>query len=190
MVEYNIIYEDVKKAVSEKRFRHSEGVVQRAIEYAKIYGVDEQEAKLVAIAHDIAKELPKDEILKYAEEIGVELDEIEKENLKLPHAKIGAQICKNKYGFTEDMINAIKYHTTGRENMSMLEKIIYLADATEPGRTYFSLEYYVNLIKNDIDRGMFEVTKWSIEDITSKEIKIHLDTIRCYNFYNKKGEAK
>lgn len=188
MVEYDVIYKDVKKAVSEKRFKHSEGVVQRAIEYAKIYGVDEEKAKLTAIAHDIAKELPKNEIIKYAEEIGVNLDEIEKENLKLPHAKIGAQICKNKYGFTEDMVNAIKYHTTGRENMSMLEKIIYLADATEPGRSYFDLEYYVDLIRNDIDRGIFEVTKWCIEDIISKEKVMHLDTIRCYNFYNKKGE--
>lgn len=186
MVEYNIIYEDVKKSVSEKRLKHSEGVVQRALEYAKIYGVNEEEAKLTAIAHDIAKELPKDEIIKYAEKIGVELDGIEKENLKLPHAKIGAQICKTKYGFTEDMVNAVKYHTTGRENMSMLEKIIFLADATEPYRTYFDLDYYVDLIKKDIDRGMFEVTKWCIENVISKEKVMHLDTVKCYNFYNKK----
>lgn len=83
------------------------------------------------------------------------------------------------------MVNAVKYHTTGRENMSLLEKIIYLADATEKGRTYFDLEYYVDLVKNDIDRAMFEVAKWSIENVCSKERVIHLDTIRCYNYYNK-----
>ncbi len=185
MVEFEVIYEDLKKSVSEKRFKHSEGVVQRAIEYANIYGVDEETARLTAIAHDIAKEIPEYEIIEYAEKIGVELDEIEKRNLKLAHAKIGAKICKEKYSFTEDMINAVKYHTTGRENMSMLEKIIYLADATEPGRSYFDLEYYVELIKKDIDRGLFEVAKWSIEHITSKEGIMHIDTIKCYNFYNK-----
>lgn len=185
MVEYEVIYETVKNTLSEKRFKHSEGVVERALEYAKIYGVNEKEVKFAAIAHDIAKELPKDEIIKYAEEIGVELDEIEKVNLNLPHAKIGAQICKNKYGFTDDMVNAVKYHTTGRENMSLLEKIIYLADATEPGRTYFDLQYYVELIKKDIDRGLFEVAKWSIGNIIAREGIIHFDTVKCYNFYKK-----
>lgn len=186
MVEYEVVYEDVKKLVSEKRFKHSEGVVQRALEYAQIYGADENEVKLSAIAHDIAKELPKDKIISYAKEIGVNLDKIEKINLNLPHAKLGAQICKTKYEFTDDMANAVKYHTTGRENMSLLEKIIYLADATEPGRTYFDLQYYVDLIKKDIDRGLFEVTKWNIENIVSKGGIVHLDTVRCYNFYNKK----
>lgn len=185
MVEFEEIYEDLKCSVSEKRFKHSEGVVQRAIEYANIYGVDEKVAKLTAIAHDIAKEIPKNEIIEYAGKIGIELDDVEKRNLQLAHAKIGAKICKEKYGFTEDMINAVKYHTTGRENMSMLEKIIYLADATEPGRTYLDLQYYVDLIKKDIDRGVFEVTKFSIQSICSKERIIHLDSIRCYNFYNK-----
>lgn len=185
MVEYEVIYEDVKNALSEKRFRHSEGVVERAIEYAKIYGAKEKEVKLAAIAHDIAKEIPKDEIIKYAEEIGVELDEIEKINLNLLHAKLGAKICKDKYGFTDDMANAVKYHTTGRENMSLLEKIIYLADATEPGRTYFELQYYVDLIKKDIDRGLFEVAKWTIGNITAREGILHLDTVKCYNFYKK-----
>ena len=66
MVEYEVVYEDVKKLVSEKRFKHSEGVVQRALEYAQIYGADENEVKLSAIAHDIAKELPKDKIISYA----------------------------------------------------------------------------------------------------------------------------
>lgn len=186
MVEYEVVYEDVKKLVSEKRFKHSEGVVQRALEYAQIYGADENEVKLSAIAHDIAKELPKDKIISYAKEIGVNLDKIEKINLNLPHAKLGAKICKTKYEFTDDMANAVKYHTTGRENMSLLEKIIYLADATEPGRTYFDLQYYVDLIKKDIDRGLFEVAKWNIENIVSKGGIVHLDTVRCYNFYNKK----
>lgn len=187
MVEYEKIYEDAKNTLSEKRFKHSEGVAERAIEYAKIYGANVEEARLAGIAHDIAKEIPKDEIGEYAEKLGVKLDEIETKNLGLPHAKLGAEICKTKYGFTEDMVNAVKYHTTGRENMSLLEKIIYLADATEKGRTYLDLDYYVDLVRKDIDRAMFEVSKYSIENVCAKERVIHLDTIRCYNYYYSKS---
>lgn len=185
MVEYELLYKDVKNTLSEKRFRHSEGVVERALEYAKIYGTDEEVVKRAAIAHDIAKEFPKYEMIQYAEKLGVELDDIEKSSLNLVHGKIGAQICKTKYGFTDDMVNAVKYHTTGRENMSLLEKIIYLADATEPGRIYIDIQYYVDLIRKDIDRGMLEVSKWVLEDLLSKEKVIHLNSLKCYNFYNK-----
>ena len=184
MIKYENLYEEVKANLSEKRFKHSEGVVKRAIEYAKVYNVDIETVKLVAISHDIAKELSEEEIEKYIKEYNIEIDEVEKRNNNLLHAKIGSYICKNKYGFTQDMVNAVKFHTTGRENMSILEKIIYLADATEENRKYCS-SFYVDLIKKDIDDGMFEVAKWVINSLLERNMVIHLDTIRCYNFYNK-----
>ena len=184
MIKYEELYEEVKVKLSEKRFKHSEGVVKRAIEYAKVYNVDIETVKLVAISHDIAKELSEEEIEKYIKEYNIEIDEVEKRNNNLLHAKIGSYICKNKYGFTQDMVNAVKFHTTGRENMSILEKIIYLADATEENRKYCSY-FYVDLIKKDIDDGMFEVAKWVINSLLERNMVIHLDTIRCYNFYNK-----
>ena len=185
MIKYEELYEEVKVKLSEKRFKHSEGVVKRAIEYAKVYNVDIETVKLVAISHDIAKELSEEEIEKYIKEYNIEIDEVEKRNNNLLHAKIGSYICKNKYGFTQDMVNAVKFHTTGRENMSILEKIIYLADATEENRKYCSY-FYVDLIKKDIDDGMFEVAKWVINSLLERNMVIHLDTIKCYNFYNNK----
>ena len=184
MIKYEELYEEVKVKLSEKRFKHSEGDVKRAIEYAKVYNVDIETVKLVAISHDIAKELSDEENEKYIKEYNIEIDEVEKRNNNLLHAKIGSYICKNKYGFTQDMVNAVKFHTTGRENMSILEKIIYLADATEENRKYCS-SFYVDLIKKDIDDGMFEVAKWVINSLLERNMVIHLDTIRCYNFYNK-----
>ena len=89
MIEYEQLYKEVKNTLSEKRFKHSEGVVKRAIEYAKIYNVDIEKVKLVAIAHDIAKELTKEEIDKYLKEYGIVLDDIEQKNKNLIHAKIG-----------------------------------------------------------------------------------------------------
>ena len=185
MIKYEELYKEVKENLSEKRFKHSEGVVKRAIEYAKVYNVDIETVKLVAISHDIAKELSEEEIEKYIKEYNIEIDEVEKRNNNLLHAKIGSFICKNKYGFTQDMVNAVRFHTTGRENMTILEKVIYLADATEENRKYCS-SVYVDLIKKDINDGMFEVAKWVINSLLERNMVIHLDTIKCYNFYNNK----
>ena len=148
MIEYVELYNEVQKRLSEKRFRHSEGVVKRAIEYAQVYNVDINTVKLVAIAHDIAKELTTEEVNFYIQKYNIVLDDIEKINKDLIHAKVGAYICKNIYDFSDDMVNAIKYHTTGKKNMSILEKIIYLADATEENRKYCSSNY-VEIIKKD-----------------------------------------
>ena len=182
MINYNELYKIVKEKLSEKRFRHSQNVVKRALEYAKIYGMDENIVKLCAISHDIAKEFTDSENREYIEKYNIKLDDIEKENKSLIHAKIGAEIVKNEYGFSEDMSNAVKYHTTGRANMSTLEKIICLADATEEGREELNLEY-VEIIKRNLDEGMVEICKWCLEYILSTKKVIHPDTINCYNYY-------
>lgn len=187
MTVYEKLYNDVKNSMSEKRFRHTEGVIKRAIEYAEIYGVNIDDTKYAALAHDIAKEIPKEKSLELIEKYKIELDEIEKVNFNLIHAKLGAEIVREKYGFNEDIINAIKYHTTGRENMSILEKIIFLADATESGRTYKELDLLVNMIKEDIDEGMIYTLKWTFNDITNKGYLLHLDSVKAYNFLIKKA---
>ena len=184
MIKYEKLYEDVKEVLSEERFNHSERVVKRAIEYAKIYNVDIEMVKLVAISHDIAKELSEEENQKYISKYNIKLDDIEKVNKSLLHAKIGAYICKEKYGFTDDMVNSVRYHTTGRENMSVLEKIVYLADATEEGRKEYIVSEYVDLINKDIDKGMVEISKWVMNKLLKNNKVIHLDTIKCYNYYN------
>lgn len=184
MVKYEILYNDVQKKLSEYRFKHTISVIKRALEYADIYNLDKEIVKLTALSHDIAKELSKEEMDEYINEYNIKLSELEKLNSNLLHAKIGACICENKYGFNLDMINAVKYHTTGRENMSMLEKIIYLADATEENKEEGSSKF-TNIIKSDIDIGMMEVSKWVINKLLDSSNLIHLDTIKCYNYYLK-----
>lgn len=183
MIKYEELYKIVEDKLSEKRFNHSKSVVKRSLEYAEIYNVDKDIVKLCAIAHDIAKELTEEESLNYIQKYNIEFDEIVKINKNLWHSKIGAEICKNEFGFTEDMVNAVRYHTTGRENMSMLEKIIYLADATEETRGYNAQEY-VDYVINDIDDALFKVCKWVIGRLVEKGVVVHLDTINCYNYYN------
>lgn len=183
-MEYNDLERDVKEILSEFRFTHSLGVVKKAVELAKQYGEDEEIVKKVAIAHDIAKEMKNEELIKYANENKIEIDEVEKINPSLLHGKVGADIVAKKYNFTEDMKNAIKWHTTGRENMTMLEKIIYVADKTEENRkdTKFNLEKSRELSKKDIDEAILFLMDEFIEYNIRIRRVFHPETIKARNY--------
>ena len=182
-MEYEEIENDVKSVLSEYRFTHSLGVVKKAVELAKIYGVQEETAKKVGIAHDIAKEMTDEEMLEYVKNNNIEIDEIETVKPSLLHGKIGADIAAKKYGFTEDMVNAIKWHTTGRENMSMLEEIIYVADKTEENRkgTRFNLEKSRELSTQNIDETLIFLMNEFITYNVKNEWLIHPETIIARN---------
>ena len=191
MITYEELYGIVKESLSEKRFNHTLGVVERAVEYAEIYGVNKDDVKKAAILHDIAKEIPQEEAYKMLKIHKFELDDIEKKNYNLVHSKLGALIAKNKYNLSDDISNSISYHTTGRANMSILEKIIYLADATEKNRVYkndlnlITLDELVDLIKRDIDEGLDYVLSYTLKYILSKNLYIHINSVEAYNFYKK-----
>ena len=182
-MEYKEIENDVKSVLSEYRFTHSLGVAKKAIELAKIYGVQEEIAKKVGIAHDIAKEMTDEEMIEYAKANNIRIDEIETVKPSLLHGKIGADIAAKKFGFTQDMINAIKWHTTGRENMSMLEKIIYVADKTEENRkgTRFNLEKSRELSTQNIDETLIFLMNEFITYNVKNELLIHPETITARN---------
>ena len=183
------INEDVKKELSEKRYNHSVGVMKKAEELAKIYGADVNKAKLVGLAHDIGKELSRDEKLEYAKNNHIEVDEIEKINVGLLHGKIGADICKRRYNFTEDMQNAIKYHTTGsgKKEMTLLEKIIFLADKIEENRSYkdekkkSELEEIRELAKENLDLAVVKAIDNSLVYTIQKGELIHPDSVMTRN---------
>ena len=182
-MEYSQIKNDVKAILSEYRFTHSIGVAKKAVELAKLYNVDEEIAKKVGIAHDIAKEMTDEELLEYAKANNIEIDEIENAKPSLLHGKIGADIVAKKYGFTEDMVNAIKWHSTGRKNMSMLEKIIYVADKTEENRkeTRFDIEKSRELATQNIDDALiFLMNKFITYNIENERL-IHPETIKARN---------
>ena len=175
------ILEDVKNTLSEKRYIHSIGVMKQAEYLAKKYGQDVEIAKAVGIAHDIAKELTEEEKIKYVEENNIKIDEIEKINIGLLHAKIGADICKKKYNFTEEMQNAIKYHTTGNENMDTLAKIIFVADKTEENRKYDDLQTVQKLADEDLDKCILYILDYMLVDNVKKQKTIHPDSIKIRN---------
>lgn len=178
---YEEVEKYVKERLSEKRFMHSKGVAKRAVELARIYGLDQEKARLVGIAHDVAKEMPKEETLKYAIENEIEFDEIEKNEPGLWHSKIGAEITKKEFGFTKDMSQAILYHTTGNINMNTMDKIIYIADKTEENRTNPDLLVAKEVSNKNLDKGLLLVAKRAIQYSLAKNSLIHPDTINLIN---------
>lgn len=180
-MQFEEIKKEVKKAMSNKRYNHSCGVAKRAVELARLYGINEEKAQLVGIAHDIAKEMPKKEVIEYASANNIVFDEIEKQEPGLWHSKIGADICEKRFGFTEEMKQAILYHTTGNINMNLFDKIIYIADKTEENRTSEALVKAREISNKNIEEGLLQVAKRAIEYSLQKESLIHPDTINLIN---------
>lgn len=178
------IKEDLKQILSEKRYIHSIGAMEKAIELAKTYGEDEEKSALTALAHDIAKEMTIEEYYKYAEENNIELSRDDKMCTSVLHGIIGADIVKKKYGFTDEMCRAIYYHTTGITNMTTFEKIIFLADKVEERtRPKDKADVIRNIIK---EKGLDEAILWIADDYTiPKAIKnmdiLHPNTINVRN---------
>ena len=176
------IDEDAKKMLSEKRYIHCRNVMKRAVELAKIYGINENKAMLAGLAHDIAKEMPKDEMFKYIEEHNIKIDEFERKNPGLIHGKIAAVFCKEKYGFTEDMQKALEYHTTGEPDMDDLAKIVFIADKTEVGRKNNDWEKIREKEKEGLDALLLYVIDESIYYVIKKRKQIRVDTIFTRNY--------
>ncbi len=186
MKDFEYVENKVKNMLSEKRYYHSVCTMNRAVEYAKLYGENVEKVRLTAIAHDIAKELSKEEKKDLKEKYNIKLDEMEDKDLALSHSKIGAAIAKYEFEFEEDMINAIAYHTTGRENMTLLDKIIFVADLTGEDRKYENTEEFYQTAITDLDLAVVKILKHTINHILEKNKKIHMETIKSYNYFMNK----
>ena len=175
------IKEELKQTLSEKRYLHSVGTMKMAQKLAKQYNIDENKAMLTGLAHDMAKEIPLEEAMEYIKQNKIQIDEIEKRNPSLLHSKIGAHMSAEKYGFTEDMQNAIKYHTTGNPNMDKLAKIIYVADKTEETRDFDNIEEIRKLSMENLDEAVLAILNNDIKKNIKKGKLIHTDGILARN---------
>lgn len=178
------IKQELEVILSPKRYEHSVGVMEKAIELAKIYGEDEEKAAYAALTHDIAKEMTVEELINYTIENNITLSEDDKMCTSVLHGIIGADIAKKKYNFTAEMCNAIYYHTTGRANMTMLEKIVYVADKCEE-RTRKS-EHANTLRKIAKERGLdeailFVMDDWTLPKAIEEKKIIHPNSIYARN---------
>lgn len=172
----------LKNKLSEKRFYHSICVMEMCEKLAIHYNQDISEAKLVGLAHDIAKEMPSDEKLKYAKQNNIFVNDVELSSPTLLHAKIGADICKKQFGFSDKMCKAISLHTTGGENMDLLSKILFIGDGIGLDRTYEEADYIRNLAFEDLDSSILYMLNLTIKECIEKNSPIHADTILARNY--------
>ena len=174
----------IKEHLPEHRYIHTLGVCKTARWLAKTYGASVEKAELAAIFHDYAKYRPEEEMraIIIREKLPQDLLHFHPE---LWHAPVGAYLVREEQGITdEDILNAIKYHTTGRAHMTLLEKIIYLADYIEPNRKSFpGLEEVRKLAKEDLDRAVFQCTANTIQYLIEKQVPVYPDTIHTYNSF-------
>lgn len=171
----------IKKQLSEKRYYHSMCVMQRSSELAKKYKANIEIAEKIGIAHDVAKEMTEEEKLKYVKENNIEIDDTEKENTGLLHAKIGKDIAIKKFGFTESMGDAIANHTTGNKNMDIYSKILFIADRTSKDRNFEDLDYLNELADKGIDEAVLYILDKKIELQIKKKASIHINGIIARN---------
>ena len=172
----------IKTMMSENRYNHCVNVSKEAVKLAKRYGGDEEKAAVAGILHDITKEMPKEEQLQIMLDSGIILDDIQKNAPKLWHGISGSVYIKNHLCIEdEDILNAICYHTTGRAGMSILEKIIFVADFTSEERTYKGVATMRKKSRKSLEDAMLYGFKFTFSDLSSRELAIHPDELACYN---------
>ena len=176
-------YKDfIRQKMGDYRFTHSVNVADEAVALAKIYGCDEELAYTAGILHDVTKEFPKDEQLQIIADGGIILDSVQKNAPKLWHSISGSVYVRDYLGIkNNDIINAVRYHTTGRAGMSLLEKIIYIADFTSAERSYKDVDIMRELSRKTLEDAMLFSCKFTIGNLSSQELAIHPDQLDCYN---------
>ncbi len=186
--------EIIKGRLTEQRFIHSLNVADCARELALKYGADPNKAYTAGILHDSCKNLESSVQLQYMLENNVTLSEYELAAPKLFHAICGRVFAEKEIGCDdEEILDAIRYHTTGRSNMTLLEKVVFIADFIGKERNYDGVEVMREKAFRSLDEAIVEGLSFTIIDLIKKERLVHPDTMGAYNaalvnMKNEKGE--
>lgn len=162
-----------------RRIPHVLGTEQEAVRLAEKYGADVEKARVAALLHDCTKKLNMEEQLALCEKYGIGLDELEQKALKLLHSKTGAAIARDVFGVDDEIYRAIWWHTTGHAGMTLLEKVIYLADYIEPTRDFPGVEELRKAVYEDLDKGLLLALNMSIEEMTAMGNPVHHATVEA-----------
>ncbi|MBA3925215.1 bis(5'-nucleosyl)-tetraphosphatase (symmetrical) YqeK [Listeria rustica] len=177
------ILEAVKEAMPEKRFIHTLGVEKTALELADHYKVDRDQVSLAALLHDYAKYADKEAMMAVMVEQKMD-PKLFTYNQELWHAPVGAYFAESKFGVTDEpVLKAIACHTTGNAAMSTMDKIIYLADYTEPNRSFPGVYKARRLSFDSLDKAMLFALSNTITFLITKRQPIFPDTFDAYNYF-------
>lgn len=171
----------VKAQLTEKRYVHTLGVAESAVELAERYGADVKKAELAAIFHDYAKFRPKEEMKQIIMEQNITKDLLDYHS-ELWHAPVGAYLVEQEAGITDqEILDAIAYHTSGRIGMTLLDKVVYLADYIEPGRSFPGVEEVRKLAEQNLDAAVIQAVRNTINFLMMKKQVIYPATFHTYN---------
>lgn len=172
----------LKARMGEKRYIHSMNVAAEAQRLAKKYGADAEKARLAGTLHDITKETNPEEQLQIIANSNIILNGVERPSPKLWHAIAGAAFVRDIMGIDdEDVFNAIRYHTSGRANMSLLEKVVFIADFTGAERDYDGVDEMRSLADKSLEEAMAYGLSFSVSDLAKRRLAIDPNSLACYN---------
>ena len=173
--------------IRHKRVAHVMGVEEEAVRLAKFWGADPELARHAGILHDCTKYLELAPQLHLCEKYGIPLDDLEQKAVKLLHSKTGACIAKYIFGEPDEVYEAIFWHTTGRANMTLLDKILYMADYIEPNRDFEGVEELRRLAYTDLDQAMLLGVESTIQEMEQRGVPIHKNTLAARDWLKKHG---
>ena len=177
------LMQEVQMHMSERRFQHVLGVEEMAVALAVKYGASEEKASIAALTHDYAKERPDEEFELIIQRDGYDLDLLNYGNA-IWHGLVGASMVQRELGIDdEEILEAIRLHTTGAKKMSLLDKIIYVADYIEPGRNFPGVREARELALIDLDEAVAYETKHTLQHLIEQEQQIYPKTIETYNHW-------
>ncbi|MCQ2443256.1 MAG: nicotinate (nicotinamide) nucleotide adenylyltransferase [Oscillospiraceae bacterium] len=182
----NLSLEELRAAsysmVKAKRLPHIKGTEEECALLARRWGADETDARRAAILHDCTKFWNLEEQLQYCQKYDILLDQIEEVTLPLLHAKSGAGVAKQVFGMPDAICEAIRWHTTGKADMTLLEKILYIGDYAEPSRSYDWCHKLRKLVMENLDQGVLYGLEITIDHTRKKDNLIHYRTLEARDF--------
>lgn len=178
----------MEKELSPKRYEHTLGVAYTAASLAMVHDENTESSILAGMLHDCAKCISENKLISICEKNNLHISDVERKTpMALLHASVGSILARDKYGVDdEDILNAIKYHTTGRPGMSRLEKIIYIADYIEPGRKHAAnLAQIRRMAFQNLDMALVKIMEDTLKYLSSTGGQIDLKTKESYDYYRK-----
>ena len=173
--------------MKQKRVPHVMGVEEEAVKLARYWGADETLARRAGILHDCTKYWTLEENKELCAKYGVELDELENKAVKLLHSKTGACMAKYVFGEPEEVYQAIFWHTTAKADMTLLDKILYMADYIEPNRDFDGVERLRALSYQDLDKALLLGVESTIQEMEERGLPIHSNTLQARDWLRAHG---
>ncbi len=184
-IDYCAVKAKLATMLTPDRYRHSIGVMETAEKMALHFGESAEKAKIAGLLHDCAKDIDKSIMVDMCDSLGVVLDPTKREQRSLIHADLGAKLLETEFGiFDEEVALAVKNHTLGREEMTNLEKILYLADIIEPNRKHFpGIEEIRRLSMADLDCAMLCAVDHTVDHLMHRHKPLHSQTLATQQYF-------